>query len=142
MKYSERKISQCILLLKDTSEMPTIIDNSNTLTSGCRLLSFDIIDIFPSIDNTPGLKAVKSVLDARQDQFPPAACIIEALNLCLECNNSVLITNISYRVTVQHKNQGSHMKCSHSDIARRDLGMIFLLFDHIVLMNLIYFFIR
>ena len=64
--------------------MLTIIDNSNTLTSDCRLLSFDIVDMFPSIDNTPGLKAVKSVLDARQDQFPSAACIIEALNLCLE----------------------------------------------------------
>ena len=58
--------------VKDTSEMLTIIDNlnkSNTLISDCRLVSFDIIDMFPSIDNISGLKAVKSILDARQDQF-------------------------------------------------------------------------
>ena len=54
--------------VKNTSEMLTIIDNfneSNTLTSDCRLVSFDIINMFPSIDNISGLKAVKSILDAR-----------------------------------------------------------------------------
>ena len=54
--------------VKDTSEMLTIIDNlnkSNTLTSDCRLVSFDIINMFPSIDNISGLKAVKNILDAR-----------------------------------------------------------------------------
>ena len=48
--------------------MLTIIDNlskSNTLTSDCRLVSFDIINMFPSIDNISRLKAVKSILDAR-----------------------------------------------------------------------------
>ena len=78
--------------VKDTSEMLTIIDNlnkSNTLTSDCRSVSFDIINMFPSIDNISGLKAVKSILDARQDQFPPTTCIIEALKLCLECKNSI-----------------------------------------------------
>ena len=52
---------------KDTSEMLTIIDNlnkSNTLTSDCRLVSFDIINMFPSIGNISGLKVVKSILDA------------------------------------------------------------------------------
>ena len=37
-----------------------------------------------SIDDISGLKAVKSILDARQDQFSPTACIIEALKLSLE----------------------------------------------------------
>ena len=52
--------------VKDTSEMLTIIDNlnkSNTLTSDCRLVSFDIINMFHSIDNISGLEAVKSILD-------------------------------------------------------------------------------
>ena len=55
-----------------TSEMLKIIDNlnkSNTLTSDSRLVGFDIINMFPSIDNISGLKAVKSILNARQDQF-------------------------------------------------------------------------
>ena len=72
--------------------MLTVIDQlnkSNTLTSDCSLVSFDIINMFPSIDNISGLKAVKSILDARQDQFSPTACIIEALKLCLQCYNSI-----------------------------------------------------
>ena len=59
--------------VKDRSEMLTIIDNlnkCNTLTSDCRLVSFDIINMFPNIDNISGLKAVKIILDASQDQFP------------------------------------------------------------------------
>ena len=57
--------------------MLTIIDNlnkRNTLTSDCRLVSFDIINMFPNIGNIFGLKAFKSILDARQDQFTPMSC--------------------------------------------------------------------
>ena len=45
--------------------------------------------MFPSIDNQSGLQAVKNALEARQQQFPPTDCILEALKLCLESNNSV-----------------------------------------------------
>ena len=48
--------------------MLTIIGNlnkRNTLTSDYRLVNFDIINMFPSIDNISGLKAVKSILDAQ-----------------------------------------------------------------------------
>ena len=65
------------------------LNKSNRLTSYCRLVSFDIINMFPSIDNISGLKVVKSILDARQDQFPPTTCIVEAFKLCLECHNSI-----------------------------------------------------
>ena len=64
---------------KGTSEMITIIDEltkSNTLPSDCRLESFDNINMFPGIDNISGLKAVKSILDAREDQFHPTVCTI------------------------------------------------------------------
>ena len=104
--------------VKDTSEMLTIIDNlnkSNTLTSDCRLVSFDIINMFPSIDNISGLKAVKSILDARQDQFSPTACIIIALKLCLECKNSIF--NNKHFIQPDGTAQGTHMSCSYSNIA-------------------------
>ena len=72
--FVERSLYSKILkiesMVKDISEMFTIIDNlnkSNTLTSDSRLVSFDIINMFPSIDNTSGLKTVKSILDARQN---------------------------------------------------------------------------
>ena len=47
------------------------------------MVSFDIINMFPTIDNMSELNRVKSVLDARHDQF--SACIIKDLKLCLEC---------------------------------------------------------
>ena len=104
--------------VKDTPAVLTIIDNlnkSNTLTSDCRLVNFDIINMFRSIDNISGLKAVKSILDARQDQFPPTDCIIEALKLCLECNNSIF--NNKHFLHSDGTAQGPHVSCFYSDIA-------------------------
>ena len=104
--------------LKDTSDMLTIIGNlnkSNTLTFGCRLASFDIINMFPSIDNVSGLKPVKRIPDARQDQFPPTACITEVLKLCLECKKSIF--NIKHFLQSDGTAPGPHMSCSYSDIA-------------------------
>ena len=97
--------------------MLTIIDNinkSNTLTSDWRLVSFDIFNIFPSIDNISGLKPVKNILDARQDQFPHTTSITEALKLCLECNN--FIFNNKHFLQSDGTVQGPHMSCSYSDI--------------------------
>ena len=45
--------------------------------------------MFPSTDDESGLQAVKNALDAREEQLPPTLCIIEALQLCLKCNNSI-----------------------------------------------------
>ena len=82
-------------MVKDTSEMLAIIDNlnkSNTLISDCKLVSFDIINMFPSIDNISGLTA-------RQDQFPVFA-LLKLLNYVYNVTILFSITNISYRVTV------------------------------------------
>ena len=156
MWYSNKKL---IYGVKDTSEMLTIIDNlnkSNTLRPDYMLGSVDIVNMFPGIDNISGLKAVKSFLDARQDQFPPTACIIEAFKLCLECNNSIF--NNKHFLQCDGTAKDPHISCSYSDITFQhfnvkaleynpattigeDLGMIFLLSGHIVLINLIYFLI-
>ena len=34
------------------------------------LVSFDIVNMFPSIDNESGLQAVRNSLEAREEQFP------------------------------------------------------------------------
>ena len=57
------------------------LNDRNILTEGCTLVSFDIVDIFPSIDNDSGLQAVKNALGAREEQFPLSLCMIEALEL-------------------------------------------------------------
>ena len=77
--------------------------------------------MFPSIDNISGLKAVKNVLDARQDQFPSTASIIEALKLCLECNNSIL--NNKHFLESDDTSQGLQMSCLYSDIAIQYFGV-------------------
>ena len=70
--------------------------------------------MFPSIDNISGLKAVKSILDARQDQFPPTTCIIEALKLCLQCNSSIF--NNKHFLHSDGTVQGPHISRSYRDI--------------------------
>ena len=104
--------------VQDTSEMLNFIDflnDSNILTENCTLVSFDIVNMFPSIDNDSGLQAVKNALEAREEQFPPALCIIEALELCLKCNNSIF--NNKHFLQNDSTAQGPHMSCSYSDIA-------------------------
>ena len=60
------------------------LNDSNILTENCMLVSFHIVNIFPSIENESGLQAAKNALEAREEQFPPTLCAIEALELCLK----------------------------------------------------------
>ena len=77
--------------IRDTSHILDIIDglNSTGLPNNCKLVSFDIINMFPSIDNKRGIEAVRHALDSRKIKSPSTKCIIEALNICLYRNNSV-----------------------------------------------------
>ena len=79
------------------------------------LFSFGIANVFASIDNKSGLRAVKNTLEAREEQFPPTLCIIGAFELCLKCNNSIF----NKRRFLQNDGtaQGPHMSCSYGDIA-------------------------
>ena len=113
--YSEvKKIPSRI---KDTNHMKYIIDNLNDSylldTSG--VISFDVVNMFPSIDNESGIKVVKEILNVRKNKNLPTECILEALRLCLECNNSVF--NDKNFLLIDGTAQGSHMSCSYSDIA-------------------------
>ena len=70
--------------IKDTPDMLNIIDminNSNILTEDSVLVSFDIVNMFPSIDNVSGLEAVSEILENREADVPPAERILEALKL-------------------------------------------------------------
>ena len=68
----------------------------------------------PSIDNISNLEAVSKTLSNRECDFPPAECILEALTICLECNNSVF-DNVFY-LQENDTDMGPHMSCSYSDI--------------------------
>ena len=86
--------------IKDTNHMLDIIDDLNNLNLHPEsvLVSFDIINMFPSIDNKMEINSVK-FLDERTCKDPPTKCVIEALELCLSCNNSVF-NNTNYIQTV------------------------------------------
>ena len=103
--------------IKDTSHMLDIIDNLNDsdLPENSVLVSFDVVNMFPSIDNESGITAVKKVLNGRESKNPPTECILEALRLCLECNNSVF--NDKNFIQTDGTARGPHMSCSYSDIA-------------------------
>ena len=78
--------------IKGTSKMLDIIDDiyNDMITDSSILVSFDIVNMFPCTDNISGLAAVSEILSNRESDFPPAECILEALTICLECNNSVI----------------------------------------------------
>ena len=72
--------------------MLNVVDDLNrngNLHENCLLVSFDVLNMFPSIDNKMGIESVKNILLNRDDNTPPEECIIEALELCLNCNNSI-----------------------------------------------------
>ena len=92
-----------------------MINDSDILTENSALVSFDIVNMFPSINNVSGLKAVSEILENRETNFPPAECISETLKLCLECNNSVF--NEKFYLQEDGTAMGPHMSSSYSDIA-------------------------
>ena len=79
------------------------------------MVSFEIANMFPSIDNISGLEAVSEILSNRGSDFSPAECILQALNTCLECNN--IVFDKVFHLHENGTDMGPHMSCSYSDIA-------------------------
>ena len=106
--------------IKDANYMLDIIDNLNSLDLPLNfiLVSFDIINVFPNIDNNLGLSSVKKYLDLCSKNIPLTNCLLEALELCLICNNSIF-NNENY-FQIDGTAQGPHMQCSYADIATAD----------------------
>ena len=103
--------------IKDTGHMLDITDeiNNSNLPTYSILVGFDMVKMFPSIDNKSGLKSVHDILKLRGSKFPSASCVIEALELRLSCNNSVF-SNKNYLQT-DGTAQGPHMSCSYVNLA-------------------------
>ena len=89
------------------------ISNRNIITKNSSILvNFDVLNMFPSIDNVLDLEAVSRTLNNRES---PAECILDALKLCLECNNSIFKDH--FYLHVDDTAMGPPMSCSNSDIA-------------------------
>ena len=109
---------------KDTNYMCDIIDNLNNLNlyPESVLVSFEIINMYPSIDNKMGINSVIKLLDERASKDPPRQCVIKALQLCLNCNNSIFSNTNYIQTWLDDTAQGLHMLCSYSDIAMAGHG--------------------
>ena len=106
-----------VTLIKDTSHLLDIIDNLNlnSIPDTALLVSFDIINMYPSIDNRKGIAAVKAALNKRTNKSPSTECVIEALHICLENKNSVFAGK--HLIQTNGTAMGTHNSCSYSDIA-------------------------
>ena len=102
---------------KDTNNMLEIIDQLNkfVLTDNFVLVSFDAVNMFPSIDNRSGLESVKNILITNEFDMDSTQCIVETLKICLTCSNSKF--NDQNFLQTDGTAQGAHMSCSYGDIA-------------------------
>ena len=103
--------------IKDTNNMLEIIDNINKsmLSENSVLVSFDVVNMFPNIDNKSDLLSVKEALTDSNFDVDSTQCIVDALEICLTCNNSRF--NHQHFLQTDGTAQGPHMSCSYADIA-------------------------
>ena len=97
-----------------------IIDNLHSLDLllDYILVIFDTMNMFPNIDNNLGLSSVKKYLGLCSKNIPPTNCLLQALELCLTCNNSIF-NNENY-LQIDGPAHGPHMSCSYAGIAMTD----------------------
>ena len=76
--------------IKDTNNMLEIIDDMNKfmLSENCILVSFDVVNMSPNTDHKSGLLSVKETLTNFNFDVDNTQCIVDALKMCLTCNNS------------------------------------------------------
>ena len=67
--------------INDINHMLDFIDdlNNSNLYLKSVLVSFDIIDMFPSVDNKMEINSVKKFLDEKACKDSPTQCVIEAM---------------------------------------------------------------
>ena len=70
--------------------MLKITDNINKsmLSVNCVLISFDVVNMFFNIDNKSSLLSVEEALTNSNFDVDSTQCIVDALEICLTCNNS------------------------------------------------------
>ena len=52
------------------------------------MVSWNVVAMFPNIDNNLGINAITDALHSRAVKIPSTDCIVEAVKICLQHNNS------------------------------------------------------
>ena len=105
--------------VKDTTDLINKIQNLNRekgpLPTKSLLVSWDVVAMFPNIDNNLGTSAVRMALDSRSEKFPSTDCIIEAVEICLQTNNCQF-ANCNF-ILKHGTAMGPKNACSYADLA-------------------------
>ena len=104
--------------IKDSTDLINKIQALNAkgpFPVGSLLVSWDVVSMFPNIDNNLGTTAVRKALDSRLSKFPSTDCIAEAVEICLRVNNC----QFSEQNFVQKHGRamGPTNACSYADLA-------------------------
>ena len=108
--------------IKDTTDLLNRIEqinNEGPFPEGTLLVSWDVVSVFPNVDNNLGLAAVKNALNARERQVPSTNCILEAVKICLKCNHSVFKDN--FFLQIHGTAMGPKNACSYADLAMGEI---------------------
>ena len=87
--------------IKDTTDLLNKIEHLNAsgpFPTGTLLVSWDMVSMFPNIDNKLGLFAFRKALNAKENIFPSTTCILEAIKICLKSNHSVFKENFFLQI--------------------------------------------
>ena len=104
--------------VKDTTHLLQKIEDLNKdgpFPKGTLLVSWDVVSMFPNIDNNLGIKAVTDALNSREIQVPSTPCIVEAVKICLEHNNSNF--QGKHFLQIHGMAMGPKNACSYADLA-------------------------
>ena len=103
--------------IMNTAHLLSIIHDLNQkgIPDNTILVSFDVVNMFPSIDNQTGIEAARLILNSRATKIPPTECIIEGLKICLYNNNSIF--GVDNLLQVNGTATGAPNSCSYADIA-------------------------
>ena len=107
--------------IRDTSHLLDIIDelNSERVPDNTILVSFDIMNMYPSIDNDRGIAAVRNALETRAYKSPSTECKIEVLETCLKCSNARF--GSQNLLQLNGLATGAPNYCSYADLAVFDI---------------------
>ena len=86
----------------------------SVMNEGTLLVSWDVVSMFPNIDNQLRLTAVRKALNARGNKLPSTNCILKAVGLCLKSNHSLFKENLFLQIhgtAMSPKNA-----CSYADL--------------------------
>ena len=103
---------------KDSNDFINKLEDLNAkgpFPEGSLLVSWDVVSMFPNIDNDIGISAVRRALNSRSVNIPSTDCLVEAVEICLRVNN----WQFSGQDFVQKHStaKGPKNACSYADLA-------------------------